>query len=267
LIFQPMSLAIDLSGKRAVVTGVSQGIGAGIARQLARAGADVAGCATRPESDPMAQSFLAAIKSEGRRGFYFPVDVAGPAGPKSLVDHAAQALGGIDLLISNAGRNVFRGVDACTEQDWKECIDLDLASHWRLAQAAKPWLDGATRPVVILISSNHAYSTLPGCFPYNVAKAGMNALVQSLALEWGPAVRAVGIAPGFIDTPGNDQWFNSFPDPAAKRAAVEAGHPAGRIGAPDEIGAFCAFLASDHARFISGSTLLVDGGHSAKMGW
>jgi NAD(P)-dependent dehydrogenase (short-subunit alcohol dehydrogenase family) len=121
--------------------------------------------------------------------------------------------------------------------------------------------------VIILISSNHAYRTLPGCFPYNVAKAGMNALVQSLALEWGPRVRAVGVAPGFIDTPGNDAWFATFPDAAAKRAEVEAGHPAGRIGTPAEIGALCAFLASAHARFITGTTLLVDGGHGADMGW
>lgn len=262
-----MSLSIELSGRRAIVTGVTQGIGAGIARALARAGADVAGCATRPADDSLARRFLGDVATEGRRGFYFQADLAKHDEPGLLVSAAVKALGGVDLVVSNAGRNVFRGASACTEKDWSDCVDLDLASHWRLAKAAREMFPPKSAAVVIFISSNHAYSTMPGCFPYNVAKAGMNALVQSLALEWGPAVRVVGVAPGFIDTPGNDTWFSSFPDPAAKRAEVEAGHPVGRIGTPDEIGALCAFLASAHARFISGSTILVDGGNSASMGW
>lgn len=262
-----MSLAIDLSQRRALITGVTQGIGAGIARQLAAAGADVAGCATRPIGDPSARAFLDSVAAAGGKGYYFEIDLATHDGPAEFVAVAGKALGGVDLVVSNAGRNIFRGAAACTEQDWRECIDLDLASHWRLARAAKPYLDAAPAPVVMVISSNHADSTLPGCFPYNIAKAGLGALVQSLALEWGPHVRAVGIAPGFIDTPANDKWFESFPDPAAKRAEIEAGHPVGRMGTPDEIGSLCAFLASSHARFISGTTVLADGGHSAKMGW
>jgi NAD(P)-dependent dehydrogenase (short-subunit alcohol dehydrogenase family) len=119
--------------------------------------------------------------------------------------------------------------------------------------------------VVIVISSNHAYATLPNCFPYNVAKAGVTALVQSLALEWGPSIRAVGIAPGFINTAAGDAWFASFPDAAAERLRTAALHPVGRIGEPEEIGALCAFLATPWAGFISGTTLLVDGGRSALL--
>ncbi len=262
-----MSLPINLTGKRALVTGVTRGVGAGIARQLAAAGADVAGCATRPADDPLARAFLAAMAAAGRRGWYFPAELSAATGPAGFIEVAAQALGGVDIVVSNAGRNVFAGAADCTEQAWRECLDLDLASHWRLARAARSWLEKSSAPVIIVISSNHARSTLPGCFPYNVAKAGLGALVQSLALEWGPRIRAVGIEPGFIDTPGNDTWFDTFPDPAAKRAEVEAGHPVGRIGTPDEVGSLCAFLASGHAGFISGTTVLMDGGHSAKMGW
>jgi len=262
-----MSLPIDLSGRRAIVTGVTQGIGAGIARRLAEAGADVAGCATRSESDPLARRFLADVAVHGRRGFYFPANLTEKSAPHSFATAAAAALGGIDLVVANAGRNAFHGVTDCTEKEWAECLELDLASHWRLIQAAKKHFTAKSGVVVILISSNHAVSTLPGCFPYNVAKAGMNALVQSLAVEWGPQVRAIGVAPGFIDTPGNDAWFATFPDAAAKRAEVEAGLPAGRIGTLEEIGALCAFLASDHARFITGTTIVVDGGHGAGMHW
>jgi NAD(P)-dependent dehydrogenase (short-subunit alcohol dehydrogenase family) len=174
-------------------------------------------------------------------------------------------LGGCDVLVSNAGRNVFKGAAACTDADWKECMELDLASHWRVAQAAKPYLEKARPGVVIVIGSNHAFYTLPGCFPYNVAKAGLGALVQSLALEWGPAIRVVGIAPGFIDTAGADVWFGSFPDPAAERRRTEQLHAVGRIGSPEEIGALCAFLASPLCGFIDGTTIVVDGGRSARM--
>ncbi|MFW6253207.1 MAG: SDR family oxidoreductase, partial [bacterium] len=104
-----------------------------------------------------------------------------------------------------------------------------------------------------------------GCFPYNVAKAGVNAFVQSLAIEWGPEIRAVSIAPGFIDTPGNDTYFETFRDPAKARSDTESMHPTGRIGTPDEIGSLCAFLASSHAAFINGVTITVDGGRSALM--
>jgi NAD(P)-dependent dehydrogenase (short-subunit alcohol dehydrogenase family) len=147
-------------------------------------------------------------------------------------------------------------------------MNLDLASHWRLSKEALPLLkagEGAGPGSIVIIGSNHANHTIPGCFPYNVAKAGLLGLVQSLAIEWGPDVRCAGIAPGFIDTPGNDAWFDSFPDPAAERLRTEQSHPVGRIGSVEEIGALCAFLSSTHGGFISGTTLLVDGGRSALM--
>lgn len=260
-----MSLSIDLTGKRALVTGVSSGIGAACARLLAQAGCDVAGCGQREETTPGARDFLGSVAAEGRTAHYLSVDLADEEGPAAFVEFAAQRLGGIDIVISNAGRNIFKGAQDCTEADWAECMNLDLASHWRLARAARPHLETAGPGVVILIGSNHAWNTIPGCFPYNVAKAGLRGLVQSLAIEWGPRIRAVGIAPGFIDTPGNDTWFNAFPDPAAERARTEQLHPVGRLGSAEEIGALCAFLASRHGGFISGTTLLADGGRSAMM--
>jgi NAD(P)-dependent dehydrogenase (short-subunit alcohol dehydrogenase family) len=258
-------LPIDLNGKRALVSGVCRGIGAGIARQLALAGCDVAGCGQSKVSDPGPRAFLQSAKNQGRQAVYHYVDIASRNGPKNWVEKAAKSLGGVDILVSNAGRNIFTGVEKCDEKTWSDCIELDLAAHWRLARAAKPHLDKASQPVIIIITSNHAWRTIPGCFPYNVAKAGLLAMVQSLAIEWGPHVRAVGVAPGFIDTPGNQPWFNSFPDPAAARARTEKKHPVRRIGNADEIGSLCAFLASSHAGFISGNTLLADGGMDALM--
>jgi len=260
-----MPFAINLAGKRALVTGVSNGIGAAIASTLAQAGCEMAGCGSRPADEPGARQFIASVRAHGRAAHYLSVNLATETGPAEFVEFGAQKLGGLDLVVSNAGRNIFKGAEQCAEADWAECLNLDLASHWRLARAAKPHLESAQPGVLIVIGSNHAWGTIPGCFPYNVAKAGLLGLVQSLAIEWGPRIRSVGIAPGFIDTASNDTWFNSFPDPAAERARTEKSHPVGRLGSVGEIGALCAFLASEHGGFICGTTLLVDGGRSALM--
>lgn len=260
-----MAIEIDLSGRRAWVSGASSGIGLGVAELLARAGCDVAGCSNDPENAAGPANFHRVVQRQERRAWYYSVDLSHPDGPARWAQHAAEHTGGVDILVSNAGQNFFRGVQACTEKDWSECMNLDLASHWRLAKAAHVYLSKGQSPVMIIIGSNHAYSTIPGCFPYNVAKAGLVAMVQSLAIEWGPAIRAVGIAPGFIDTPGNDKWFASFSDAAAERARTERSHPVNRIGSSHEIAGLCAFLASPWAAFISGSTILVDGGRSALM--
>lgn len=260
-----MPLAIDLTGRRAIITGASSGIGLGVAGALAAAGCDVAGCGLDPAESPGAGAFQAAVAAAGRHGHYRAADLVDPAQARGFVAWAAEALGGVDLVISNAGANIFGGVAATTDEAWERNAQLNLAHHWRVAQAAKPHLDRAARPVVLVMASNHAFTTLPGCFPYNVAKAGLTALVRAIAIEWGPHVRAVGVAPGFIDTPMNDVWFGAAPDPAARRAEVERLHPVGRIGTPEEVGALCAFLCSPLAGFISGTTILVDGGRSAVM--
>jgi NAD(P)-dependent dehydrogenase (short-subunit alcohol dehydrogenase family) len=119
--------------------------------------------------------------------------------------------------------------------------------------------------VIIVMTSNHAYHSIPGCFPYNVTKTALTGLVRALAIEWGPDIRVVGLAPGFIQTEGGEVWFESFADPEAEKDKTIKRHPAGKLGTVEEVGAFCAFLASDYARFITGTTYLMDGGRSAIM--
>jgi len=260
-----MSINIDLTNYRALVTGVSSGIGAGIANTLAQAGCDIAGCGLEATDSEGAKRFVATVESHGRRGIYQSLDVAEANASRSFADWAAAQLGGLDIVVSNAGRNFFKGVERATDTDWAANINLNLAAHWRVAQAAKPYLDKAEMPVVIIITSNHSLYTLPNSFPYNVAKAGLVAMVQSMAIEWGPHLRAVGIAPGFIDTPLAEAWFNEFPDPAAKRKQIEDLHPVRRLGTPQDVGALCAFLCSPLAGNISGNTILIDGGRNAVM--
>ena len=260
-----MTLNIDLSNYRALVTGVSSGIGAGIADELAQAGCDVAGCGLEPDTSEGAKRFMSIAESHRRRAFYQSLDISDSKSARSFVDWAAGQLDGLDIVISSAGRNFFKGVEKATESDWESNMDLNLAAHWRVAQTAKPYLDEARAPVVIIITSNHSLYTLPNSFPYNVAKAGLVALVQSMAIEWGPHIRAVGVAPGFVDTPLAKAWFHEFPDPAAKRKQIEELHPVGRLGTPQDVGTLCAFLCSPLAGNISGNTILIDGGRSAVM--
>lgn len=260
-----MPLIIDLSGKRALITGASDGVGAGVAKVLAQAGCEVVGTGSVAADHPRAVGFLATMAGHGITASYLTGDLHDPAVPARLVAEAVAALGGLDLVISNAGRNAFHGATDATESDWQRCMDLNLASHWRLAKAAQPYLQQAKPGVIVIMTSNHAFGTIPGCFPYNVAKTALTGLVQALAIEWGPLIRVVGVAPGFIDTPGNQAWYDSFPDPAAERARTAGLHPVGRIGSPEEVGNLCAFLVSPLAGFITGNTLLMDGGRSALM--
>ncbi len=260
-----MTINIDLTNYRALVTGVSSGIGAGVAEALAQAGCDVAGCGIESERDAGSQQFFENAQKHGHRAWYQSVDLKDGDAARAFVEWGAQQLGGLDILVSNAGKNYNIGAASLTEADWQANNDLNLAAHWRVAQCSKPYLDRAQAPVVVIMSSNHSLYTLRNAFPYNVAKAGLVAMVQSLAIEWGPHIRTVGIAPGFIDTAMNIEWFGRFPDPAAKRAQVIGLHPVGRLGTPDDVGDLCAFLCSPLAGYISGNTILIDGGRSAVM--
>ncbi len=260
-----MSITIDFVGKVVLITGVSCGIGLGTAIEFARAGAHVAGCSRKATDSLEAKNFRQKVQKEDVEVLYVQADVTNPDDLNRFVYETIQVFGRIDVVVSNAGVNIFEGAERCSEKWWNYNMELNLASHWRLAKICKPYLEESEQGVILLMTSNHALHTIPGCFPYNVAKMGITALVQSLAIEWGPAIRTVGIAPGFIDTEGNDTWFDSFPDAAAERRRTINLHPVKRIGTVEEVGDLCVYLASPMARFISGTTVLMDGGRSALM--
>jgi len=255
-----MSLNIDLKRKVALITGVSSGLGAGIASMFAKAGANISGCATSKECN----EFIKETEENSVKKLYTQCDVTKEDDLQKLVQLTIKEFGKIDILVSNAGRNIFEGAINCDEDHWKQNMDLNLTSHWLLAKLCKPHLE-KNNGVIIIITSNHAYSTIQGCFPYNIAKTALTGLVRSLAIEWGPAIRTVGLAPGFIDTAGNQKWFDGFPDGEIERKRTIDLHPVKKIGTPEEVGAWCVFLASEYASFASGTTYLLDGGRSAMM--
>ena len=272
-----MPFTINFSDRVVLITGVTSGIGLGIARQFAKAGATIVGCGLDADDAPGAGDFRRVVRDEsgrihrtggpaGREPLYVQADVTRPDDLERLVAQTIGAFGRLDVLASNAGTNVFRGAEACSEADWTFNLNLNLASHWRLARLCKPYLEQSPAGGVIVINAScHGFSSQPGAFPYNVAKTALLGLVRALTLEWSPQIRTVGVAPGYIDTPLNEQWFETFPDPAAERERTINQFPMRRMGTPDEIGGWFVFLASDYARFAAGQTYLIDGGRSAVM--
>lgn len=258
-------LEINLQNRVAIVTGVSSGIGKGVAKMLAQAGCIVSGCGRTDHDDQSVVEFYATARENGVDAFYTEVDVTNNADLAKLVENTITKFGKIDILVSNAGVNVFKGAEKCTDEEWMHNHQLNLSSHWAISKLCKPHLEQSDNGVIIIMTSNHAFTSIPGCFPYNVTKTALTGLVRSLAMEWGPKIRTIGMAPGFIETPGNDKWFASFPDAEAERQRTIKLHPAGKLGTVEEVGAFCAYLATDYARFITGTTYLMDGGRSALM--
>ena len=135
-----MAFTIDLKEKVVLVTGVSSGIGLGVAREFARAGADVAGCSRKAANDESIVTYVEAVESEGSRGLYVQADVTKEQDLEQLVRKVIDTFGRLDILVSNAGMNVFEGAEHCDEEHWRYNIDLNLASHWRLAKLCRPYL-------------------------------------------------------------------------------------------------------------------------------
>lgn len=246
----------------ALVTGSTRGIGRATAELFAASGHRVVVHGIREEE---CEETLRAIRDAGGHAGAVAADLRREEAPEQLIDAAHAVYGRLDVLVNNAGANVFTGTLGTSGAQWQHAVDLDLRAVWLCAKAAAPRLE---RPgAIVNVASNHAFSTMAGAFPYNVAKAGVVALGQSLALELTPeGIRVNTVCPGYIDTPLNDTYFGGFADPAHERARVEALHPVRRIGAPQDVARAIRFLADEReAGFITGTHLLVDGGRSALM--
>lgn len=254
-------MAGRLKHKRSIVTGAGQGIGEAIARAFGAEGARV----VIAEKNEATGALVAnAIRASGGEAYFVPTDVTDKRAIEHLRSETIRLLGGIDVLVNNAGANVFYRPLEMPEGEWERCLKLDLEAAWLCAKAALPHLLDAGGGAIVNIASTHSFKIIPHTFPYPVAKHALIGLTRALAIEYAANnVRVNAIAPGYIDTQIARDYWAGFPDPAAERGRAENLHPPRRIGRPDEIAMTAVFLASDEAPFLNAETIVVDGGRSA----
>jgi len=245
-----------LDGKKAIVTGASRGIGQEIAIALAEAGADVAVCGRKPETlEPVAQE----IRARGREALPIACHVGKSDQIKPFLDEVYAKFGKVDILVNNAATNpIFGPTLNADEKAFDTIMATNLKGPFLLSlEVGKRMLKEKTRGSIINISSIAGITPGMGLGVYSVSKAGLIMLTKVLAHEWGAAgIRVNSVAPGVIKTKFSAAlWSNE-----AILNEVKKGYPLGRIGEPDEVPGAVVYLASDASSFVTGQTILVDGG-------
>jgi len=249
-----------LEGRVAIVTGAGRGIGAAIATRCAEEGARV----VVAELDPATGAATAErLRQSGHAAVAVVTDVGDPDSVERMVAATVAHFGPPEVLINNAGINVFHDPLNMPQSEWDRCFRVDLTGVWYGCRAVLPHLLALGRGSIVNIASVHGFQIIPHCFPYPVAKHGLLGLTRALAIEYARHnIRVNAICPGYIETELSFTYWDTFPDPAAERARAYAIHPPGRIGTPDEVAWPAVFLASDEAGFINGESLVIDGGRS-----
>jgi NAD(P)-dependent dehydrogenase (short-subunit alcohol dehydrogenase family) len=251
-----MSTHYDLTGRVAFVTGATSGLGRHFARILASAGAAVALCGRRADR-------LAAVKAEietaGGKAAAIVLDVTDAAAIAPALDKAEAQLGGIDILINNAGLSVFGLSLELTASDFDRVIATNLRAPFLLAtEVARRMIAAKREGRIINIASIGAFRVLPGVTPYCTSKAGLAMMTQCLAREWArKGINVNALCPGYVETELNDEWFAS-----EKGKKQIDGFPRKRLAKESDLDGMLLLLCSDAARTITGSLLTVDDGQA-----
>jgi 3-oxoacyl-[acyl-carrier protein] reductase len=243
----------SLDGKNAIVTGGSLGIGAAIARELARQGANVAINYRRHDTE--AKQVVADIEALGRKGLAIKADVASFADAERMVKEVVEKFGGLDILVNNAGINRDAVSWKMTEQQWDEVINTNLKGYFNYTHAAVPIFREQKSGKIVNVTSINGLRGKFGQTNYSASKAGIIGLTKALARELGRAsVNVNAVAPGLIET----DMMKDAPQNVLDAALAEI--VLGRLGKPEEVATVVAFLCSEAARHITGEVIQVDGG-------
>lgn len=244
-----------LKGRKALITGGDSGIGAAVAIAYAKEGADVA-IAYLPDEQPDADRIIKAIEEAGQKAYAFPGDMTDPDYCEKLVDDAVEALGGLDILVNNASKQVWAdGIENIDDQDFLDTIHVNLFGTFKVTKQAMKYMEAGSS--IIFTSSIQAYEPGEELQAYALTKAGMNNFAKGLATELTPkGIRVNSVAPGPFWT----ALQPSHGQPPEKIEGFGQQAPLGRAGHPVELAGAYVFLASNEASYVSGETLGVTGG-------
>jgi NAD(P)-dependent dehydrogenase (short-subunit alcohol dehydrogenase family) len=246
----------DLSGRVAIVTGTSRGLGQGFARTLAKAGADLVLTSRKRGS---LSAFEAEIKALGRRAISLELDVRSQESIERMASAAEDAFGHLDILVNNAGCNVRKSALDVTWDDWNLILDTNLRGSFFVAQAVARRMIPRRYGRIINIGSVTTVAGYAGLGPYGASRGGIRQLTMSLADDWGPHGITVNcLAPGWFCTEQNKILYEDKEWVEYLRERI----PLKRPGEPHDLDAAVVFLAAESSRYITGQTLLVDGGIS-----
>jgi len=247
-----------LEGKKVIVTGGSRGIGRATAERFAAEGATVLLTGRNRQTAEAAAQALA--RKTGGTVYAFPADVSIRADDLATVRFALEKMGGIDVLVNNAGIYYTEPFEEITEERWDEVMAVDLKGTFLMCQAVSPHLKEKKSGAIVNMASTNGIAGELNYAHYNAAKAGIVLLTKSLALELAPyGVRVNCVCPGYIQTESTDTMDS--PEFIAEYARTKI--PLGRVGGPEEVASVIAFLASEDASFVTGESVLIDGGQLA----
>jgi glucose 1-dehydrogenase len=248
-----------LQGRRAIVTGGSSGIGRATAERLGREGASVCVNHFSAHESADAAAVVAALQASGGSAIAVQADVSDEDQVRAMVERTVAELGGLDLLVNNAGIEKQVPLLEMSAGDWNRVLATNLTGAFLCMREAAKVMAERAGGVIVNMSSVHEFIPWPGFAHYCASKGGLKLLMQTAARELAPKrIRVVNIAPGAVVTPINRFVLD---DPEALRAVVEE-IPLGRMAQPEEIAAAVAWVASDEAGYVTGTTIAVDGGMS-----